>query len=365
MPRKKVNFSLAKRVLVLATLLSAIGLFFVFEASTVESFNLFNHPYHFLKQQAMWLAVGLGAMFIARFIPLVFWQKISPVLYIFSLVLLVLVFIPGIGLRLNGANRWLLIAGNSFQPVELLKFTLTIYFASWLSKHQRFLPFIFLSLVPSVLLLLQPDMGSLLIVLGIVFVMFYTAGGQIKYFAIASVVGVVLLALLIASSSYRKQRVITFLNPDADPLGASFHIKQITIALGNGGWFGKGVGNSMQKHAYIPEASSDSIFAISAEEIGFLGSCLIIGLYLLYFYTIYKVANLYKVNTFPFLLSMGILAWLALQTLLNLSAIVALVPLTGLPLPFFSYGGSSLVMVLFVSGLLLRLASKKEVANYN
>lgn len=364
MKKKRARLSLSTWMFLLTLLLSLIGLFFIFEASTVESFSLFAHPYYFLKQQAVWLVIGLVIMLVTRFIPLIFWQKISPLLYGFSIVLLLLVFIPGLGVELNGARRWFVIAGTSFQPVEILKFTIVVYFANWLSKHQRFLPFIFLLFLPSVILLIQPDMGSLLIILSIVFALFYVAGGQIKYFALAGVVGIALLTLLIIFSPYRRKRVQTFFNPDSDPLGASFHIKQITLALGNGGWFGQGIGNSVQKYAYIPEASSDSIFAIVAEEIGFIGSTLVIILFMLYFYLIYKIAHLYKSNTFPFLLALGILAWLAGQTLLNLASLVSLVPLTGLPLPFLSYGGSSLVMVLFANGLLLRVASSKEVKNF-
>lgn len=363
--RFKLNFSPAFGIFLLSLVLSLIGLFFVFEASTIESFNLFNHPYHFFNQQAMWLGLGLVVLLITTFIPLKFWQHLAPIIYIASLIAMLLVFIPGVGLKLNGARRWFLIAGFSFQPVEILKISTIIYFADWLSKHQRFLPFVVLSLFSALLLLLQPDMGSLLIILWISFGLYFLAGGEIKTFLLSGGAGVFLLAILILTSPYRLKRLQTFLDPDSDPLGASFHIKQVTLALGSGAWFGRGIGNSVQKYAYIPEASSDSIFAIVAEELGFFGSSLIILLFFTLFYLAYKVAHKYPDQSFPFLMAMGINLWLTGQILLNLSALVALVPLTGLPLPFFSYGGSALLMVLFGIGLLLRLANKKEIESFS
>lgn len=344
--------------------LSLLGLFFVFETSTIESFNIFHHPYHFFQQQSMWLGLGLVVLLITNFIPLKFWQSLAPIFYVISIISMLLVFIPGLGLKLNGARRWFVIAGISFQPVEILKMTTIMYFASWLSQHQRLLPFIFLTLLPSILLLLQPDMGSLLIVLWIIFGLYFLAGGEIKTFILAGGAGIILLALLILISPYRLKRLQTFLDPDSDPLGASFHIKQVTLALGNGGWFGRGIGNSVQKYAYIPEASSDSIFAIVAEEVGFLGSLVIIGLFFVFFSLAYRIAHRYPQTSFPFLLAMGLTLWISGQVILNLSALVALVPLTGLPLPFFSYGGSALLMVLFAVGLLMRLANTKELENY-
>jgi len=187
--------------------------------------------------------------------------------------------------------------------------------------------------------------------------MFFLAGGKLPH--ILGILGIAILILTIAilSSSYRKERLTTFLNPQADPLGAGFHIRQITLALGQGGWFGQGISNSKQKFSYIPEASTDSIFAIIAEEIGFIGSTAILTLFTLYFYFAAKTVSL-ATNEFSQLLGWGIIIWIASQTLLNLAAVVALVPLTGLPLPFLSYGGSSLVMILLANGILLRIGKE-------
>ncbi len=347
-------------IFIITLILSLIGLFFVFEASTAESFASFGHQYHFLQRQAMWLGLGLVSLLGTICLPIKFWQKSAPFLFIFSLVILCLVFIPGIGLELNGARRWLMIGGLSIQPIEFVKLAIIIFFASWMSQHQRFAPFVFLSFLPSLFLFLQPDMGSLLIVLAIVLGLYFISGGNLKLILPAiAVVGLVLLVAILFSP-YRLKRLKTYFNPESDPLGASFHIRQITLALGSGGWFGQGLGNSKQKYAYIPEASSDSIFAIMAEELGFVGSSVVLGLISCYFYLIYRVANQQPTNSFAQLTAYGILFWLSSQTLLNLAAVVALVPLTGLPLPFLSYGGSALVMALLASGILIRL--NKEVS---
>jgi cell division protein FtsW len=184
--------------------------------------------------------------------------------------------------------------------------------------------------------------------------MFFIAGGNLKQILPVAVFTVLALTLAIITSPYRLKRIKTFFNPEIDPLGASFQVRQITLALGSGGWFGQGLGNSQQKYAYIPEASSDSIFAIVAEEIGFVGSLIILGLYAIYFYSIFQISQHLPEGSFAQLFSTGLLLWIAGQTLLNLAAIVVLVPLTGLPLPFFSYGGSSLVSMLLANGILVK-----------
>ncbi len=353
-------FSPAKMLILLALVISAIGLLFVFEASVAESYVTFNHPYHFVQQQALWLGIGMMVMILASFFPLAWLQKMAPFIYGVNVLLLLLVFIPGIGMELNGAHRWFVIAGMVFQPVEILKFSIIIFFASWMTKHQRLGPFLFLTLLPTSLVVLQPDLGSVLIVLAIAFGMYFLAGGKLQQLAFLAVLGVFAILGLILIQPYRLQRLHTFINPDLDPLGSSFHIRQITIALGNGGWFGQGIGRSKQKFSYIPEASSDSIFAIVAEEVGFVGSFSLIALFFLYLQTGYHILKSIKPHSFEYLLAGGILIWISAQIVLNLAAVVALVPLTGVPLPFFSYGGSSLVMVLCATAVLAKTFTKSS-----
>ncbi len=349
-----------KVLFILTLILCALGLLFVFEASVAEAYSTFGNPFYFVRQQAMWLGIGMAGLIAGSLIPIPFWKKISPALYGLSILLLIATFLPVIGREVNGARRWLYLPGFSLQPVEVLKFAIVSFFAKWMTEHQKLGPFLFLTLLPSALLLKQPDMGSALIVLAIAFGMYFLAGAPLKTFTMIGGLGAVLLILIIYFSPYRLQRVTTFLNPEADPLGASFHIHQITLALGNGGLMGEGIGKSRQKFSYIPEASTDSIFAIVAEEIGFLGSVVLIALFAFFIRTIHQITKKTKPGTYEYLFSMGLLIWVGMQIVLNLSAIVALVPLTGIPLPFFSYGGTSLMMVLFVIGILIQLGRKGE-----
>jgi cell division protein FtsW len=349
-----------KALLILTLFLSILGVLFVFEASVAEAFSTFGNQYYFAKQQMMWLGIGLIGMAISMHIPTQFWKKISPLAYIGGVVLLVLVFIPGIGKEVNGARRWLDIAGVNIQPAEVIKFGLILFFASWMEKHQKLLPFVFLTLIPVGLLFLQPDMGSALIVIGIALGLYYIAGAPYRIFFSVMMLGTIGLLFLILFSPYRMKRLTTFINPDSDPLGASFHIRQITLALGNGGILGQGIGKSRQKFSYIPEASTDSIFAIISEEIGFVGSLILFTLFGFFLRLCYAITIKTEPQSYDHLLASGIMLWLGAQILLNLSAIVALVPLTGIPLPFFSYGGTSLVMILWVTGILIGIGKRSN-----
>lgn len=351
-------FTPEKSLLLITLIISLLGLLFVFEASVAEAFTTFQDQYHFLKLQSVHLFVGWVALIIGSIIPMGLWKKIAPAMYLLGIVLLIMVFIPGIGRELNGAHRWIFLPGIRLQPIEFVKLAITMFFASWMSKHQRLSPFLALTLVPVGLVMLQPDLGSTLVLLCVAFGLYFVAGGEVKKLFGVSFLGILLILFFIFSSGYRRDRVETFLNPEKDPLGSSFHIRQITLALGRGGLLGQGLGNSNQKYNYIPEASTDSIFAIVGEELGFLGSMAIIFLYVGYIWSAYKIIINSVQGTFSQLVGMGILIWISAQIILNIAAVVALVPLTGVPLPFFSYGGSSLVMLLFATGILLSIAKK-------
>jgi cell division protein FtsW len=360
MKLRRPAFSAELMLIALTLVLSLIGLLFVFEASVAEAYDLFGNPFYFVREQAISLAIGLVGMTVGVFIPTIFWKKISPFMYGLSVLLLGMVFIPGLGLELNGASRWILISGFSFQPVEIVKFAMIIFFANWMERHQKLKPFLLLTGIPVGLLFLQPDMGSALIVLAISFGVYFLAGAPWKTFFMTGAAGVALLSLLIAISPYRMRRLTTFLDPESDPLGASFHIRQIVIALGNGGILGQGIGNSRQKFSYIPEASTDSIFSIIAEEIGFVGCMGIFLLFAVFFKVAHTICRKTPPGSYDHLLAHGILIWLGMQMVLNLSAVVALVPLTGIPMPFFSYGGTALVMVLSVTGILIGIGRKYQ-----
>lgn len=339
-------------------LIALIGLLFVLESSMTESRSTFGEPYFLLKRQAMWLGIGTLGFLAASFAPVSIWQKLSAPIYLGALALLLLLFVPGFSEPFNGARRWLLLGPIVVQPTEFVKLGIVMFFSSWLVKHQRLLPFLFLTGIPSLAVLLQPDLGSMLVIAGLTFGLYFVAGGKLQYLAGVALLGVTIIALAIGSSDYRQQRIMTFLNPELDPLGSSFHIRQITLALGRGGLLGQGIGNSQQRHGFLPEPSTDSIFAVTAEEIGFVGAIAIISLYSLLLWQIYLAIRTQETNSYPYLLGSGILLWVGLQMILNLAAVVALVPLTGVPLPLFSYGGSSLVTILFALGIVIQLAKK-------
>ena len=343
-------------VLLLCVLLLGTG--FVLEASSAESFATYGSQYTLFQRHLIGLGLGLFSFAVGAFVPAKTWVKLGPILYGAGLLGLLLVFIPGLGQEFNGAHRWVSLGGFVIQPVEMFKFAMIAFLASWLPRHQRLLPLLATLALPSLLIILQPDLGSLLLVLTTGILVFFLAGGSVKQLSLIAAVGIPLIIFAILSSPYRKARVETFFNPESDPLGSSFHIRQITLALGRGGWTGQGIGNSSQKFAYIPEASTDSIFAIVAEELGFLGSLVTIILFVGLLYTGWRAVVAAEPEPAVRLLALGCLVWITVQVVLNLSAVVGLVPLTGVPLPFFSYGRSSLIMLLFAAGVLVQSSKK-------
>lgn len=348
-----------ERVMLIAILLLlAAGVVFVFDASIAEAFYQFGDKYYFAKQQVVWALVGMVALAVSSVISLKLWKVAGPFVFFASVALLFLVLLPGVGTTVQGAQRWLVLGGFRFQPSELVKMGVIMYFSSWMVSHQRFAPFAAMTGLLFVLLMLQPDLGTALVITAICSSVYIAAGGEWKYVAGFGVLGVLAIGVLVLVSPYRMQRISAYLNPDADPLGASYHIRQITIALGSGGLFGQGIGQSRQKYQYIPEASTDSIFAIAAEEVGFVGALVMITLYLIVVFQGLQIAQR-AVDPFARLLAVGITVWLGAQTALNLGSIVALVPLTGVPLPYISYGGSSLVSTLAASGILIGIGRRR------
>lgn len=339
-------------------ILSSLGLLFVFEASVAEAFSTFGDQYYFVRLHALGLLMGIFAFAVGLVVPSKLWLRFAPALLVFAILLMIAVFLPGIGLELNGAHRWVKIGPLTFQSVELFKFALIAYLALWFTKKREsgppLVPFLVFLGVAIVLLLLQPDLGSLLVVSGISFGMFFVAGGNLKHIGVMAALGAPVFLLVILLSPYRRDRLVTFLDPAHDPTGKGYHVRQITLALGRGGLFGQGIGNSNQKFAYIPEASTDSIFAIIAEELGFLGSVIIISIFVSFVILSYKQVSKTK-NPDIRLFGMGLLIWISTQITLNLAAVAALVPLTGVPLPFFSYGRSAQVMILLAAGVILRM----------
>lgn len=343
--------------------LTFFGLFMLYDASSFVAFRDFIDKYHYVKEQVFWMFLGfISLFFFSKFDYHKFYNLAIPIL-IGAVLLLVLVFIPGLGVSLLGAHRWINIGFTTLQPSEFVKLALAVYLAAWFSSKEkgRLWAFLFLLSVILVLVILEPDMGTAVIILLEAITIYFLSGARILYFvAIAPIIA--LAGLVLAKlEPYRAARLATFLNFNQDIGSSSYHVRQILIALGSGGLTGVGFGNSLQKYAYLPENTTDSIFAIIAEELGFLGTCFIIFIYVFIFWRGFYIAINAK-DTFGKLLAGGITTFLAGQVLVNLSAQTALLPLTGIPLPFVSYGGSALIISLSAIGILLNIGKQGKVA---
>ena len=361
-----------KQFLYLILGLVVVGLVFVADISAPQALNFFNDRFYFLKQQFAWAAIGLVAMMIVSKIHYSFWAKISIPFFIVSILLLLVVLIPAVSLEALGARRWIVIGPINFQPSEIIKLSLALCLAkiastkNLLSESNREPLVYFIPLVLACgLIMLQPDLGTTLVVGIIGITQIFASGVSLLYFLISLVVGLISVAILILVSPYRRDRLMTFFEITKDPLGKGYHIRQILLALGSGGLFGLGIGQSRQKYLFLPEASTDSIFAAISEEIGFIGSFVLILIFAIFIFKAFKIAS-HAPDQFSKILAVGITAWIGGQTLLNIAAMTALTPLTGIPLPFFSYGGTSLSMILVSCGILLnisRYAIKKTTAH--
>jgi len=358
---RKLSLSLSSQLFAMTLILLAFGLLMIGSASVAEGARDFGNKWHFVLLQLKWGGVGLIlSLIISRFHPIL-WQKLSVPILIVGITLLFLVVIPGIGTKVLGARRWLVLPGIVLQPSELIKLVEVIYLSSWLTIRKVTLAhFGFFVTLLATLIMLQPDMGTTLVVVGIAVTMYFLNGYPVQHLIKIGVIGIIAACIFIFSSPYRANRVKTFLDPEHDPLGSSYHMRQVVIALGSGGMTGVGIGRSRQKYEYLPESTTDSIFAVTGEELGFIGTTLLILAFLYYLSLIFKISANCKNHYFGALTS-GIGAWLSVQVLLNLSAMVAITPLTGVPLPLVSYGGSALITILMGLGLVLGVARYEKV----
>lgn len=344
-------------ILVSTVLLTLFGILMVYNASSVVAFRDFGDKYYFVRDQVLWAAIGFLTLFAFSLIDYHFWRTFALPLLLGTIVFLMAVFIPGIGIKKLGASRWLDFKLFILQPTELAKLSLTIYLAAWFSNPEkgRIWAFLLLLLLFLGFIIAQPDMGTGIILASTSLVIYFLSGANIFQFFILLPAFLVLGFLAIKVAPYRMDRLLSFLNPLRDPQGTSYHIQQILIALGTGGLTGLGLGQSIQKYEYLPESTTDSIFAVIAEEIGFLGSLILIIVFVFLFFRGFKIALSARDN-FGKLLAGGIVSFLGIQTLINLGSQVALFPLTGVPLPFISYGGSSLIVSLASIGILLNIS---------
>lgn len=339
-----------------------MGLIAVADASAPQALAQFNDKFYFFKQQIVWAGVGLLLFFLVSIIKIKLWETLAVPLFFISIILLVMVLIPQFSYSALGARRWIELPFISFQPSEIIKLAVALYFAKLAEKEKRAVSYFFPFIIIVGLIMFQPDLGSALSVSIVGLSQIFVSGISLIQFILAGIIGLFGTAVLILTSSYRRDRLFTFLGGIEDPLGKGYHIKQILLALGSGGIFGLGIGASRQKYLFLPEASTDSIFAIIAEEVGFLGGIIIISIFAYFLYRGFVIAK-NAPTKFTQVLAVGLTSWIGGQAFLNLASMVALVPLTGIPLPFFSYGGTSLVMTLIASGILLNISTLSNNEN--
>lgn len=341
----------------------------VYSASTVVSYKNFgNTSYYFVHQLAYGIVLGLLGMYLFSRIDYHFWQKFIPAAVVGALILLILVKVPGVGFVSGGASRWIKLGPLLFQPSEIAKLALIMYLSGWISRrggqlknfYFGFFPALVLTVLFAALILWQPDLGTMLVVAATAVLMFFAGGVKLNqlFWVLAS--GLLALAGLIYLEPYRLNRFTTFLNRSFDRLGISYQINQALIAIGSGGLWGYGYGLSRQKHNYLPESIGDSVFAVMAEELGFFRTLPVILLFLLFALRGIKI-SLAAPDSFGKILALGITSAITIQALINIGAIMGLLPLTGIPLPFFSYGSSSLIASLLGVGILLNISRQANL----
>jgi len=352
---KKEGNPVDRVLLWLTIFLVVIGTLAVSDASAPQALAVFGDAYYFARQQFTWGVLGMIGLIVASRIHYSYWQKVAYIVGAVSIVLLVVVLIPGVGTKVLGARRWINLGPMALQPSEIAKFALAMVMAKLLDDKYPFSYAVGFIVGTSALVMLQPDLGTTLVIAGVGLSQLFIGGMPIIKMIGTVATGALAATVLILTSDYRRARLMTFLGGSSDPLGDSYQIRQILIALGSGGLFGVGIGQSRQKHLFLPESASDSVFAVIAEETGFVGSFVIILLLTFFVLRVLKVANCAPDN-FSRLLGSGIAFWFAAQIFLNISSVVAVTPLTGIPLPFFSYGGSSLVMILIGVGIILNIS---------
>lgn len=354
-------------MLVIFALLSA-GIVMVFSASYPYALFHYNDGYYFLKRQFLWAVLGMPVMLFMANYNYHRIEKYAIPLIIAAAALLIAVYIPGVGKVLNGSRRWIGVGFMQFQPSEIAKLAIIIFLASSLSQKKDVLKDFMKGLVPYLavigviagLIVIEPHLSSAVIIFLVGCIILYTAGAKISHFILLGGAGIVGLVGLIITAPYRLARFETFMNPWADPTDKGYQITQSLMAIGSGGLIGLGLGMSRQKQLYLPEPHNDFVFSIIGEELGFLGAALVLILFLIFIWKGIKIA-VYAPDMFGSLLATGITSLVALQAIVNIAVVTSSMPNTGQPLPFFSYGGTSLLFLLLGVGILLNIS---RYANY-
>lgn len=350
-----------KLLFISVILLSIFGLIMIYSSSTVWASFKYNNPYKYVINQGIFLVIGIILMICISKIDYHIYEKYSNKILLFCLFLLILVLIPGIGTVRNGSRSWFGIASFGIQPSEFTKLGLIIFTSKYLvnnnmkSFKKGLLPILIIVFIVFALIMLQPDFGTGTIIVMSIMGLLFIGGMNIGFISKSAIIGIVGIIILILIAPYRLQRILSFLDPWSDPLGSGFQIIQSLYAIGPGGLLGMGFGNSIQKHFYLPEPQTDFIFSIISEEFGFMGVFVISSLFLALIISGFMISKK-QIDLFGKYLSYGITFQIAFQAILNLMVVVGLIPVTGVTLPFLSYGGSSLLITLCSVGIILNIS---------
>jgi len=361
--------------LFIVLLLILLGGLILISVSSTSSQEKFGSSFHYLNHQILYgFLPGLIIAFFAFKINLVTLKKMAPLFLFVNLIFLGMVFLPHSGVSFGGAARWIKLGPISFQPSEFLKLSFILYLASWLESRtekrftpttkklargfsQTFIAFLAVMGITSIFLIFQPDISTLLIIILVATLMYFLARTPFWHSIVTTLIIVFGFLVLIKIAPYRFNRILAFLNPELDPMGIGYQIKQALIAIGSGGIWGSGLGLSVQKLGFLPHSISDSIFAIFAEETGFIGSFILVLLYLVFFWRGLKIGK-QSADKFSKFCAWGITFWITLQAFVNIGSMIGILPLTGIPLPFISYGGSALISELIGVGILLNISKQ-------
>lgn len=356
-------------LLILLVIIVGFGLIMLSSASSVLSYQKYGDSYYLLKHQFIYgIALGALACYVTSNIDYHYWRKNAFFLLVATAVLLFLVFIPGIGVELLGAKRWISIGGFFFQPSEIVKMTFLIYLAAWLEKRGKEVEdatyglvsfLVMLGFLVAMIALAQKDLGTTIVIAVISVTVYFIAGAPWKHLGLIMLAGIIAFAVLVKIAPWRAARLMVFLHPELDPQGIGYHINQALLAIGSGGFFGVGLGHSRQKFNYLPEVATDSIFAVIAEELGFMLSVGVTVLFLVFTIRALRIATSAP-DQFGRLLGVGIATWIGFQAFVNIGAMLSLLPLTGIPLPFISYGSSSLITLFAAVGILLNISRQRR-----
>ncbi len=350
-------------MLTVSVVLVCIGVVMIYSSSSIYAWEKYGDSFYFLRRHLVFLCVGISLAFLAMVIDYRNLRKYAHWLIWVAVILLILVLIPGVGREVSGARRWFRLKFLSFQPSELANLAIIVYIADFIARKEDKIKSLLAGFVPAIcmlgivilLILLQPDLGTVIALGSVVLIMLFIAGVRGRYILSLILCSLPALYFLVFSVPYRRARILAFLNPWLDPKGTGFQIIQSQIALGSGGLFGRGLGHSQQKLFYLPAAHTDFIFSIIGEELGLLGTLGVIALFMVFIQQGLKIIKNSQ-NRFGYFLALGLVLMISLKAIINIGVSCGVFPTKGLPLPFISYGGSSLIFDMVSLGILINIA---------